>query len=310
MRAKVLGSAAGGGFPQWNCACRNCARLRQGILHGKARTQSQLALSSDNESWFLLNASPDLRAQIEATPELQPQHEPRHTPIAGVVLSSGDLDHVLGLLLLREFQPIRVYGTPSLRKVLIESNSVFRTLFTGSRPMVWSDILPNEPFELSEVHGRGSGIEVNPISLAGNYPRYTDTAMMTELPADESVLGLSVHAAGETSSASLIYAPGLMHADEDVRAAFSSADVVLLDATFWSEDELCATIGRSASQMGHLAISGEHGSLNAFGTRQRPRRVFIHINHSNPILDQDSAEYRQVRAAGWEVAEDGMEFSL
>ena len=306
MRVKVLGSAAGGGFPQWNCACRNCLRLRQGTLRGKARTQSQLAVSSDNQSWFLLNASPDLRVQIEATPELHPR-EPRHTPIAGVVLTSGDLDHVLGLLLLREFQPIRVYGTPSLRKLLLDDNSMFRMLLSGSRALVWSDILPDEDFELCDVSGRGSGIVVNPIALLGHYPRYVDATARTELPPEEAVLGLAMRAA---DSERLVYAPGLARADENAEAPFSSADLLFVDGTFWTEDELCATIGRSASQIGHLPVSGEHGSLKAFAGLRRPRKVFIHINNTNPILDEDSAEYRQVRAAGWEVAEDGMEFTL
>jgi pyrroloquinoline quinone biosynthesis protein B len=285
--------------------------MRQGTLRGKARTQSQVALSADGETWFLLNASPDLRVQIEATPELHPKKAPRHTPIAGVVLTSGDLDHVLGLLLLREFQPMRVYGTPSLRKILIDSNSVFRMLFSGPKALAWSDILPNEETELCDVTGRGSGILVNPLPLFGNYPRYTETTMMTDLPAEEAVLGLTMHAGKTTRrSGRFIYAPGLAQVDDSTRTALSSADLLLVDGTFWSEDELCATIGRSASQMGHLPISGAHGTLESLAELSRPKRVFIHVNNTNPILDEDSAEYQQVRAAGWELAEDGMEFNL
>src|SRR5579872_6091663 len=186
MRVKILGSAAGGGFPQWNCACRNCAGMRQGTLRGKARTQSQVALSADGETWFLLNASPDLRVQIEATPELHPKKAPRHTPLAGVVLTSGDLDHVLGLLLLREFQPLRVYGTPSLRSILMDSNSVFRMLFSGQRALVWSDLLPGDAVELRDVAGQRSGIVIEAIPLLGSFPRYAEANEAINLPQEEA----------------------------------------------------------------------------------------------------------------------------
>jgi pyrroloquinoline quinone biosynthesis protein B len=139
MRVKILGSAAGGGFPQWNCACPNCRALRAGTFRGKARTQAQVAISADRKSWFLLGASPDLRAQIEATPELHPQRRLRQSPIAGAVLANADIDHVLGLLLLRELQPLRVYATDSIRRILTEDNSMFAMLQRVPGQVAWTD---------------------------------------------------------------------------------------------------------------------------------------------------------------------------
>jgi pyrroloquinoline quinone biosynthesis protein B len=313
MRVKVLGSAAGGGFPQWNCACPNCRRLRQGTLRGKARTQAQIAITANGEAWYMLNASPDLRVQVEGTPELQPKREPRDTPIAGVVLTSGDLDHVLGLLLLREFQPMCVYGTPSLRKLLTEENAVFRMLFSGQRGFEWRDLLPGQKTELCDVAGRKSGVIVEPIPLFGNYPRYHDRRIVPMFPSDEAVLGVAIQTRDEQGNPAprrMIYAPGLAQLDETTLHAFDTADLLFVDGTFWSEDELCAAAGRTASDMGHLPISGASGTLKELAELKTPRKIFIHINNTNPILDEDSLEHQQVRGAGWEIAEDGMEFEL
>ena len=312
MRVKVLGSAAGGGFPQWTCACSNCQRLRQGKFPGHARTQAQIAVSADGDAWFLLNASPDLRFQLESTRELHPRRPPRDTPIAGVVLTSGDLDHVLGLLLLREFQPLRVYATPALKSILMDSNSVFRMLSSGQRGIVWSDLPPGHATELCDAAGRNSGITVEAIPLVGSFPRYAEVTETLELPQTEAVIALAVSARDGDSRPSkrMIYAPGLAQVDDNTLSAFDSADVLFVDGTFWSEDELCATAGRTASQMGHLPVSGGNGLLKRLAHLNTPNRFFIHINNTNPILDEDSPQYREVRAAGWDVAHDGIEFNL
>src|SRR5579864_690795 len=312
MRIKILGSAAGGGFPQWNCACPNCQRVRQDNFHGQARTQAQIAVSADGDAWYLLNASPDLRVQLESAPELHPRRPPRDTPVAGVVLTSGDLDQVLGLLLLREFQPLHVYGTPALRSVLMDSNAVFRMLFSGARGMTWSDLLPGDEMELRGTAGLKSGILVSAIPLRGAFPRYAETAQTINLPDTEAVIALAVWTRDPAGAVSrrMIYAPGLAQVDDTVLQAFNSADVLFVDGTFWSEDELCATAGRSASQMGHLPISGEHGTLKRLAGLRTPRKIFIHINNTNPIFDENSPQYREVRAAGWEIAGDGTEFTL
>ena len=158
MHVKILGSAAGGGFPQWNCGCRNCSSLRAGKFNGKARTQTQVAVSEDGRSWFLLGASPDLRAQIEATPELHPRDGVRRSPIAGVVLTNADIDHVLGLLLLRELQPFCVYATESVRRILQEDNSMFAMLNRVPDQVQWADIVPGKIFPLDTVRAVGSGL--------------------------------------------------------------------------------------------------------------------------------------------------------
>src|SRR5437868_4827263 len=163
MQVEILGTAAGGGFPQWNCACRNCRLLRSGI--GKPRTQLQIALSSDGFSWFLLNASPDLRSQIEANRFLHPRGEVRHSPIAGVVLTTADLDQSLGLLLLRELQPIQIYATASIRRILREDNSMFSMLHRTADQARWSDIVPGASFELASTTGEQSGIKCSAVSV-------------------------------------------------------------------------------------------------------------------------------------------------
>src|SRR6202034_2508334 len=165
MQVKILGSAAGGAFPQWNCACENCSAVRAGTLHGKPRTQTQLALSENGLLWFLLGASPDLRAQIEATPELHPRQGRRHSPIAGVALANADIDHVLGLLLLRELQPLRIYSTASIHRILCEDNSMFGMLHRVPEQAKWTDFRSGEEFSLCDVKGADSGLRCKPWSL-------------------------------------------------------------------------------------------------------------------------------------------------
>ncbi len=272
--------------------------------------QAQIAISADADAWYLLNASPDLRFQLESAPELHPRHGPRDTPVAGVVLTSGDLDHVLGLLLLREFQPLRVYGTAALKSILLDNNSVFRMLFSGQRGMTWCELSPGDNVELSDAAGRKSGIIMEAIPLTGGFPRYVDVNQTLQLPPSEAVIALALWTTEGRGSKKMIYAPGLAQVDDAVLRTFDSADVLFVDGTFWSEDELCATAGRSASQMGHLPISGKNGLLKQLAELKKPRKVFIHINNTNPILDEDSPQYREVRAAGWEIAHDGTEFTL
>ena len=170
MQIKILGSAAGGGFPQWNCACANCRGVRAGTFAGKPRTQAQVAVSNDGEFWFLLGASPDLRSQIEATVELQPQAGVRISPISGVVLASADLDHVLGLLLLRELQPLRVFATSSVLEILQEDNSFFGMLNRVPKQVEWSPVSPGVPFALTSALGNVSGITCTALTLGTRYP--------------------------------------------------------------------------------------------------------------------------------------------
>ena len=314
MRVKVLGSAAGGGFPQWNCACPNCLRARAGGLGAAPRTQTQIAVAISDTDWLLLNASPDLRSQIEATPELHPRLDRpggcRNTPVAGIVLTSADLDNVLGLLLLREFQSLTVYATRSLRSILTEENTCFGVLEREPGQAVWRDIRAGQPFDVPLPDGRASGIRCEPLSLDGAYPEYVSAARRGSLPASEAVLALVVE--DTTSHARTLFAPALPRVDEVFLRRAAECDLLLLDGTFWSNEELMGLRGRgrTASEMGHVPVGGENGTLRQLAPLRRPRKVYIHINNTNPILDEKSAEFAEAADAGWSVARDAMEFTL
>jgi len=307
VRVKILGSAAGGGFPQWNCACSNCKRLRDGTLHGSARSQVQVAISSNHSSWYLLSASPDLPRQIESFPQLHPTARSRETPIAALILPGGDLDQLLGLILLRESQPLRAYATPAIRKIIMENNIIFAMV---SRQITWDDVFPGHEFELVSVSGKTSGIRCLPFALKGNYPHYVSEEQASSLPGDQAVLGLRLqHSSG---GGTMVYMPGTPSIEESWLEHLENCDLLLIDGTFWTDDELIRIqgSGRTARQMGHLPISGPGGSLDQLSRLKRPRKIYIHVNNTNPILDENSPEYQQVREAGWEIAQDGAEFEL
>ena len=314
MRVKILGSAAGGGFPQWNCACSNCRTLRQGTFRGKARGQTQVAISADGESWFLLGASPDLRAQIEATGALHPQpgkeqEDVRQSPLAGAVLANADVDHTLGLLLLRELQPLRVYATDSIRRILCENNSMFGMLQRVPGQVTWSSFVPGPMFRLQNPGGKDSGLRCRALSLGTHYPAYVSPRRQSELTFGEASLGLMVES---SSGKRLAYMPAVPQIDNALLQEFESADVLLFDGTFWSDDELIRIqgSGQTALQMGHVPVSSAEGSLSRLAGLRRPRKIYLHINNTNPMLNEAGPEYAQVREAGWEIAEDGWEFEL
>jgi pyrroloquinoline quinone biosynthesis protein B len=315
MRVKILGSAAGGGFPQWNCACANCSALRAGTFPGKARTQTQIAISTDlrndDKIWFLLGASPDLRAQIEATPELHareqsPGETPRHSPIAGAVLSNADVDHVFGLLLLRELQPLSVYATHSIRRILTDDNSMFAMLQRVPGQVTWTDFTPGTAFALQNPAGDDPGIRCRALSLGTHYPAYVSPRRQSELTFGEASLGLIVES---PSGKRLACMPAVPQIDNALLHEFESVDVLLFDGTFWSDDELIRIqgSGQTAQQMGHVPVSA---SLDKLAGLRRPRKIYIHINNTNPMLNEAGPEHRQVREAGWEIAEDGWQFEL
>jgi pyrroloquinoline quinone biosynthesis protein B len=310
MRIKVLGSAAGGGFPQWNCACGNCVAVRQGTLKGAARTQTQLAVTSDGRSWFLLNASPDLRQQILATPELTPAAGPRGSPIIGVALTSADVDAVIGLLHLREFHPLRIYSTPSIRRILTEQNSLFRTLERSKPPAQWRDLPLGQEvvIGMTESSGNPGALRCTAIALGGTYPEYVGSAQSTALPAEDAVIALLV----SDGRKKMLFAPGLPGCSDTWKTHARGSDLAFLDSTFWRDDELVdlrASL-RTAREMGHAPLSGKGGMLEELQGEKRLRRVAIHINNTNPILDEESAEHQAMIHAGWEIARDGMEFVL
>ena len=309
MRIKILGSAAGGGFPQWNCNCRHCESARAGSFKGKSRTQTQVAVSNDDRSWFLLNASPDLRLQIEATPVLHPRDTGRDSPIAGVLLTSGDIDQIAGLLSLRELQPFRIYCTPSIRRILQEDNSVFAMLNRVPNQVSWTEIGSDGSFPLLNLAGNDSGVTCTVFSLGRRYPAYVSRERTAGLKPEEALLGAILTS---TSAKRFAYMPAVPALDDSLLRRLEETDLLLFDGTFWSDDELIRVqgSGSTAREMGHIPVSGVDGSLRKLAGLRRPRKVFVHINNTNPMLDESGPEYAEARAGGWEVAEDGWSFDL
>lgn len=307
MRIKVLGSAAGGGFPQWNCGCSNCSGLRLGSLKACARTQAQVAVSPSKGSWFLLNASPDLRQQLLAHLEFAPAPATRSTPISSVVLTSADVDCVMGLLHLREFQPFCIYSTISVRRILTEENTLFRTLDRSRPPVSWQELPLDKPTPIFQREAVDT-LSCRAISLGGRFPDYVSDRLLRSLPAEEAVIGLELLQNGRR----FLYAPSLPVEGETWRRHATESHLALLDGTFWTDDELVRIVGggKTARQMGHLPLSGPDGLLEGMRGAQNARRVLIHMNNSNPALDEESLAHRTLREAGWEVAHDGMEFEL
>jgi pyrroloquinoline quinone biosynthesis protein B len=306
MQVKILGSAAGGAFPQWNCACANCRAVRAGTFHGKPRTQTQVAITEDGRSWFLLGASPDLRTQIESIPELHPREGLRQSPIAGVVLANADIDHVLGLLLLRELQPLRIHATASVRSILIQDNSMFGMLQRVANQVKWIDFGSEAQFDLLNPLGENSGIGCRALALGMHYPAYVTAARQSQLASGEASLGFIVTA---PSGSRFAYMPAVPHLGDRLLDQLDACDFLLFDGTFWSDDELIRVQGggQTAQQMGHTPV--EKTLVKLAGVR-RPRKIFLHINNTNPMLDEASPEHRAVRDAGWEIAEDGWQFTL
>jgi pyrroloquinoline quinone biosynthesis protein B len=313
MRVKVLGSAAGGGFPQWNCTCCNCSRARTGALKGRPRTQTQVALSPDPDSqiWFLVSASPDLRTQILSTAELRPcDTPPARSPIAGVFLPSADVDSVMGLLHLREFQSFFVFSTSAVQRILKKENRIFGVLERADPPVQWQLLSSKGRLgcHLSESPGDAPAFICATIPLGGLYPDYVSEDLGRTLSADEATIGLIFEGQGK----SLFMAASISGRNAEWTKAAASSDLVLIDGTFWSDDELIQTgrTGKTAREIGHLPLSGVDGLLEQFPKSAKGRKVLIHMNNTNPILDEDSPEHRQVLEAGFEIAYDGMEFEL
>jgi len=306
MRVVVLGAAAGGGFPQWNSNAPGCRRARQGDPAAKPRTQASLAVSADGRSWFLLNASPDLRSQIESTALLQPREGLRSSPIAGVVLTGGDVDAIAGLLTLRERQPLTVYATPKVLGVL-DANPIFEVL---ARDVVKREALPlDRPASLALPDGEPSGLALEAFPVPGKVPLYLEQqGAAPPIVEGEETVGLAV----SQGDRRLFFIPGCAAMTERLRARLRGAELAFFDGTLWDDDEMIrAGIGeKTGRRMGHMSVSGPAGTIAAFADLGVRRKVLIHINNSNPVLLEDAPERKQVEAAGWEVACDGMEARL
>jgi len=303
MRIKVLGAAAGGGFPQWNCGCPNCRDVRSGALGAKALTQECVAVSADGERWFLLNASPEIRSQIESFPQLHPRG-PRHSPIAAIVLTNGDLDHCLGLLSLRESHPVVVYATERVRRGFTEGNVLYRTLQRFPGQVTWRTLEPDKEMELSGLDGRPSGLAVKAVPAPGKPPIHLEGPAAPD-PADN--IGVLIREPG--TGKRVAYFSAAAAVTSAMKAAFDGADCLFFDGTFWASDELIALgLGdKRAEQMAHLPVGGPGGSLRTLAEIRAPRRIYIHINNTNPLLRPRSPERGQAEAQGWEIACDGME---
>lgn len=306
MRIRVLGSAAGGGFPQWNCGCPNCRGVRLGSIAAQPRSQESVAVSADGEAWFLLNASPEIRAQIEAFPPLQPR-APRHTPIAGILLTNGDLDHCLGLLSLREAQPLTVYATEPVRRGFTEGNVLYRTLERFPGQLTWQRLRPGKPFALGASRERSSGLVVEAIAVPGQPPLHLRA---DHAPNPEDNVGFRLR--DLRTGGTLAYFSGVASPTPALEEALRHAEATFLDGTFWSSDELIALglSDRRAEDMAHWPIGGAEGSLEALARTARGRRFFIHVNNTNPILREDSPERATLIAAGWDLARDGLELEI
>jgi len=289
MKVRLLGTAAGGGAPQWNCACVQCARIR---MSGGARTQDCVAVSGDGRAWYLLNASPELRAQLLATPELAPAGV-RETPLRGVLLTDAELDHTLGLLCLREASALTVYATVTVLATL-DSAFPLRAMLGAYTPVAWQELAADRAMALS------GGLTVTAIALGTKRPRYVAGGSA----GGGWVCALRVHDA--QTGGVLVYAPCLARWDEAFDAALDGADVLLLDGTFATEDEMTvrtsATTTASQAAMGHLPIAE---SLPHIANRPGLRVIYTHLNNTNPVLSGDSPLAARLRAAGAEVGADG-----
>jgi pyrroloquinoline quinone biosynthesis protein B len=296
LTAIVLGAAAGGGFPQWNCRCRVCRLAWDGDARVKPRTQASLAVSADGERWLLLNASPDLRAQLQATPALHPRGEPRGSPIAAIVLTGGEVDQTAGLLHLREREPFTLFGTAETL-VTVAANPMFAVLA--------ADVVRRRVAALGEPFMPVPGLSAELFTVPGKLPLYLEgdnPALDAETAAN---VGVELVADGKR----LLYVPGAAAVTPALMARFARADVVLFDGTLYDDNEMIAssTGTKTGRRMGHMPI--DSGSLTALAGLAA-RRIYVHINNTNPILIDGSPERRRVNAAGFEVAEDGMEIVL
>lgn len=307
MKILVLGSAAGGGFPQWNCNCPNCQGVRKGSIRARARTQSSIAVSSDGVDWILINASPDILSQIRANPVLQPERGTRDTGIRAVVLMDAQIDHVTGLLMLREGRPLPLYCTASVWDDLSNGLPLAKVLshYCG---LLWQPLPAHRSAHEPCIRVPGfDDIGFTPLSLKSKAPPYSPKR---DTPGADDNIGLLIE--DRTTGQKLFYAPGLAEIEPHIDEAMRMADCVLVDGTLWTEDEMIrlGLSRKTASDMGHLPQSGPHGmiaALDALGTR---RKILIHINNSNPILNEDSQEASILKNHGIETAFDGMEINL
>ncbi|MFK7880704.1 pyrroloquinoline quinone biosynthesis protein PqqB [Roseobacter sp.] len=295
FRAHILGAAAGGGLPQWNCGCKNCDLARNGKI--PPQTQSSLAVSGNGESWAILNASPDIRHQLAQAPPLHPTGL-RTLPLTSVLVTNGDIDHVAGLLTLREMQPFTLFATSGIHDVLSQ-NPMFDAL--NAAVVARETIALDTPFTLAP------GIKATLFPVPGKVPLYLEgDVVQTDLIGDQTV-GVTL----ETSDKAAFYIPGCALLTDDLRGRLEGADLLFFDGTLWQDDEMvCAGLGqKTGARMGHMSMSGPDGSLAAFKELNIGQKIFVHMNNTNPVLRPGSEEKAAAEAAGWTIGQDGMEIT-
>ncbi len=304
----MLGAAAGGGFPQWNSNSDACRRARRGDPAAPPATQASIAVSADGARWFVINAAPDIREQINREKALHPSHGRRSSPIAGVVLTNGDVDAVAGLLHLRERTPFVIYAHPRIFSVLDE-NPIFRVLAP--------DVVRRQPFALEQPfllcdhEGNESGLTVTPFAVPGKVALYKEDAQKgADFGTEEGdTIGLEISDKGGTR---VLYVANCADVNDDLRSRLDGADLLFFDGTLWRDDEMIVSGEgqKTGKRMGHISMSGERGAMASLQGIDIRRKVFIHINNTNPALLSDSPERREIESAGWSVAFDGMSIEL
>jgi pyrroloquinoline quinone biosynthesis protein B len=306
MHVCLLGTAAGGGFPQWNCNCNNCRGVRSGLLRAHARTQSCVAISADGARWFLLNASPDIHIQIEAFAPLAPPVSTRRgSPIAAILLTDADLDHTLGLFLLREGLPQTIYSTSTVRSALTEGLSLLPVL-SSYCGVQWHEASSVDT-QLLYADSSSSGIRYKAFSLPDKPPRY-----MRGHSAGSTGDRVGYFFRDERTGGRLVFMPGVSTLNKTLLSYLQDCDALLLDGTFWDDQEMQRAVGAnaSASQMGHLPVGGSGGSLEQIASLPIRHKIYTHINNTNPMLIDDTPERIAVEAAGITVGWDGLEIQL
>ena len=304
MLVRVLGSAAGGGFPQWNCNCPNCHGVRNKTINAVSRTQSSIAVSADGIDWVLFNTSPDLLAQLAAFPILQPARTLRDTAIKAIVYLDSQIDHTTGLLMLREGCPHEVYCTDMVYEDLSTGFPLFTMLKHWNGGVNRHSIpLDGRSFNIAGI----SGLSFTAIPVTGKAPPYSPHR-------NDAHIGdnIGIKVTDENNGKNLFYSPGLGDLTDQTRQLMREADCLLVDGTFWQEDEMLTTgVGdKRAKDMGHLPQSGENGMINVLKAMDKPRKILIHINNTNPILDEDSEQRKILASEGIEVSFDGMNVQL
>jgi pyrroloquinoline quinone biosynthesis protein B len=298
LRILVLGSAAGGGFPQWNCLCPVCQLAWSGDKRVKARSQSSLAVSADGGRWLLLNASPDLRQQIIASPCLHPRGAKRQSPIQAVFVTNADVDHLAGLLTLREQQSLTLFGS---RATLAQTS-------TGIFGVLNQELVERHPVDLDASVDTGLGILVKPFAVPGKVALYLEDENVAVGAETETTIGLEI----SDGIKSFFYVPGCAEINQRVIDKLSGAELVFFDGTTFTDGEM-VELGlskKTARRMGHVAMSGAGGSLKLLASCGISRKIYVHINNTNPVLIEDSPQRLEAAGAGWDIAYDGMEISL